>query len=427
MHVSRTINAHELPDRFRQVFEIVPQDAWERRAEILTHRECMNPFLSEYFDERYTIERFFARALDYRSRVGSFPPVTGPHGKQYFDLYSFVHILTSAYPRLSAVGQLRVRGYITDGLKGDDGLAAFAHELAVAVHLWSAGFDVDFADIEGQSRFDILARKDGLELEIDAKTASADIGRKIHRHRALELFSRLHPALEGLHEKGGGRTVDIVLPDALHGAEPYMSAVTSAVSDALLQDKSVSVAQVADVSLGEFDHRELVGELPIAKALRPIAARLGRASAHLACFGSPGHGAILAMISSSKPDKVVDGIYRALKASAERQFSGANPAMIAIRLLDLTMGQLHDLASSESNKLAPISNRLFAGERRKHLFGVVFLSPADVLSQSMDYSGSSFSDGGIALLFRHERHPLAQDPRLAIFERAQSRGLSTFP
>jgi len=58
-------------------------------------------------------------------------------------------------------------------------LAPFAHELAVPVHLWSAGFDVQFADIEGRSRFDILERKDDLELEIDCKTASGDVGRQI--------------------------------------------------------------------------------------------------------------------------------------------------------------------------------------------------------------------------------------------------------
>jgi hypothetical protein len=107
---------------------------------------------------------------------------------------------------------------------------------------------------------------------------------------------------------------------------------------------------------------------------------------------------------------VVDGIYRALKASAEGQFGGTNAALLAIRLLDLTMAQLHDLGAG-SNKLADISNRLFAGERRAHLFGVA------ALSEAMDAAGATFSNRGTALLFRREAHRLSRDPRLALFER----------
>src|SRR5260370_29758640 len=99
----------------------------------------------------------------------------------------------------------------------------------------------------------MLARKAGLDLEVDCKTASGDLGRQIHRRRVLELFHRIHPALDGLLEKGGGRTVDIVLPGTLHGAETYMNAVTKAVSDAVMQDKSLSIGDVAEVSLGAFE------------------------------------------------------------------------------------------------------------------------------------------------------------------------------
>ena len=66
-------------------------------------------------------------------------------------------------------------GYLKDGLRSDNGLAALAHELAVAAHLWSAGFDLEFADIEDGTRFDILARKDGIDLEVDCKTASGEM------------------------------------------------------------------------------------------------------------------------------------------------------------------------------------------------------------------------------------------------------------
>jgi hypothetical protein len=416
MRIPITINHDELPERFRQVFEIIPKEVWRRRATNLLERERQNPHLSGYFDERYTIERFFDRALVHWSQWGRFPPVKGLDGDRYFDLYSFIHVLSSVYPFLSTRGQSRVCGYLRDGLRSDIGLTAFAHELAVALHLSSADFDVEFTDIEERARFDILATKAGVHLEVDCKTASADAGRQIHRRRAIELFNRIH--LETFFKRGAGRTVDIVLPGALHGSESYMNAVARVVSDAIAQNESLSAAKIADVALGEFnlhDEPTLFTKAPTEQAVQRIAERLGRANQHLVWLGSPDQrAAVIAFVSSRKPDKVVDGIYRALKKSADGQFSGTNPALLATNLLDLTPNQLRELASGPS-ALRDISNRLFGGEHRKHLFGVAFVSPAD-MPEAIDIHGAALTSRGMALLFRREDHPLSQDPRLALFK-----------
>ncbi len=421
MRVSTTINESELPERFRQLFKIASREAWHHRAQYFIARERENAFLKGYFDERYSIERSLARALEYRQLWGRFPPVRGSQNSRFFELYSFVHILSSIYDRLSPKGQSRVRGYLRDGLKSDTGLTPFAHELAVAVHLWTAGFDLEFMDTEGRARFDILARKGGLDLEVDCKTASADVGRQIHRRRVLELFNRIHPALDRYLEKGGGRTVDIVLPGALHAAETYMNAVSNAASDAIARDKSLSISDVTEVSLGSFeldDEPALIAGRPTRQDLESVAERqLGRANAHVVCVGRTGHGAVVAAVSSQRCDRVVDGIYRLLKESAQGgQFGGTNPALLATRLLDLTMAQLRELASQGPGSFGAISNRLFARDCRAHLFGVAFVSPADVLTESMGVAGVEFSDRGLALLFRREGHPLTQDPRLVLFQ-----------
>jgi hypothetical protein len=416
MRISIAVNEDELPERFRQVFKIVSEEAWRRRAADLSGRERQNPHLDDYFDERYPIERFLDRAMAHWSQRSRLPPVRGPDGGRYYQLYSFIHILSSVYPCLSPIGQLRVHGYLRHGLQSDVGLAAFAHELAVAVHLWSAGFDVEFTDIEERARFDILATKDGLHLEVDCKTVSADVGRQIHRRRALELWHRINPVLARLLKTGGGRTVDIVLPGRLHGTEAYVNAVAKVVSDAIDQGKSLSVADTADVSLGEFDlHEPAFLTTEPSQALESVVERLGRVNREVVCLGSrQEHAAVVAIISSREPDKVADGIYRALKGSAAAQFSGTNPVLLATNLLDVTPNQLRELASGQS-ALGAISNRLFAGKDREHLFGVAFVSPADV-PEAIDTYGAALSSRGMALFFRHEDHPLSQDPRLVLFK-----------
>jgi hypothetical protein len=315
-----------------------------------------------------------------------------------------------------------VHGYLRHGLQSEVGLAPFAHELAVAVHLWSAGFDVEFTDIEERARFDIRATKDGLHLEVDCKTASADVGRQIHRRRALELWHRINPVLARLLKTGEGRTVDIVLPGRLHGAEAYMNAVAKVVSDAIDRGKSLSMADIADVSLGEFDlHEPDFFTAQPSQALERVVERLGRVNREVVCLGSrEEHAAVVAIVSSREPDKVAEGIYRALKESAAGQFSGKNPVLLATHVQDLTPNQLRELRS-EPSALAGISNRLFGGKHREQLFGVAFVSPADMPSEAIDIYGVAFSSRGMALFFRREDHPSSQDPRLVLFQKLHDR------
>jgi hypothetical protein len=63
MRVSTTVEKNDLPDRFREVFKIVPKDSWYRRAQVLADRERQNSLLKDYFDERYTIERSLVLAV----------------------------------------------------------------------------------------------------------------------------------------------------------------------------------------------------------------------------------------------------------------------------------------------------------------------------------------------------------------------------
>jgi hypothetical protein len=105
------------------------------------------------------------------------------------------------------------------------------------------------------------------------------------------------------------------------------------------------------------------------------------------------------------------GVVRHVELLVERR---RGELLLATNLLDLTPNQLRELASGPS-ALGAISNRLFEGKHRKHLFCVAFVSPADMRSEARDiYDASS---RGMALWFRREEHPLSHDPRLVLFQR----------
>jgi hypothetical protein len=418
MRADTTAFGVELPAIFRDLFRIAPWEWWRRRERELDAREQRNPYLAEYFDDKFPLERALTRAMAYRRATSRYPSINDSADVQYYQLYSFAFAVVRTHANLSPRGQTRLCGYLKDGLKSDSGLAPVALEMAAAVHFWAADFDVELTDMEDRGQFDFLASGEGIEMEVDCKTVSGDIGRSIHRLRMLDLFRRCQPAIRACLARGGGTIIRIIIPAALHGREEYMKSVVALAIAAAEQEKTLGADGVATVEVTRF---QLDQDL-FHNQRKPIQAELahlvgqytGNANPHAMSVHRPGEGAVVIAIESNRPDKVVEGIYRALKDSAERQFTRTRPALLAVRLTDLTNNQLLGLTSREHG-LAAISSRLFASLDRQHLFGVVFLSPSQSLTEVplTDQEAVRIQNRGSAVLFRNHKYPLATDPRFA--------------
>jgi hypothetical protein len=311
---------------------------------------------------------------------------------------------------------------LRDGLGAEAGLAPLALEMGVAVHLAQAGFQIDFTDLEGSAQFDMLATKDGIELEIDCKTASGDVGRAIPRRRAIELFGRIRPTLAPyLNTIVGGRAVHIVVPGPFHGRDAYMSAVAKLVTEAVAAGVGPKMDDVSEITITEFALEGGWDSKPQPPSHSELSASVGRlfgnSNVNAMAIHRPGT-ALLVVIESKRPDKVIDGVYRALKDSAERQFSGTRPALLAVRLTDITGENLKTLMAQDRNGLAAVAQRLFSSERRAHLRNVAFLARGGVSATPGTPSGlpgAVITDRGIAASFRRIGHPTANDPRLDVF------------
>jgi hypothetical protein len=179
---------------------------------------------------------------------------------------------------------------------------------------------------------------------------------------------------------------------------------------------SLSVDGIGKVQLSEFEPNQgpfQEERQPTREELAELMVVLfGNANPHAISLHRPREAAIVAVIESEKPDKVINGVYRSLKDSAQRQFTGQRPALLAVRLTDLTKAHLDELAG-----LAAIANRLFAGETRHHLFGLAFFARNGALSSARPSSGiplTTLENRGSAVLFRRNAHPMADDPRLNV-------------
>jgi hypothetical protein len=380
-------------------------------------RELGTLELVEYFDDKFPLERALKRAIAYRRATSRYPSMNGPGDDQYYQLYSFAFAVVRAHARLSSRGQTRLCGSLRDGLKSDYGLAPVALEMAVAVHLWAANFDVEFTDMEGRGQFDFLASGAGIELEIDCKAVSCDIGRSIHRNHMLDLLQRCQPAIQMCLARRRGTILRITIPAALHAREDYMMGVATLANAAAQQEQTLSTDGIATVGVtrfqleqGPFHHQRRPTQIELANF---IDQSTGNSNPHAISIHRPGEAAVVITIDSNRPDKVVEGIYRSLKDSAERQFTRTRPAVLAVQLTDLINSQLIGLAAREHG-LAAIAHRLFAGSDRQHLFGVAFLSPSRSLTETSlaDQQAARIQNHGSAVLFRNHKHPLAADSRL---------------
>jgi len=125
--------------------------------------------------------------------------------------------------------------------------------MSVATHLSNAGFDIDFVDLEGKQRFDFLARKEGIELEVDCKTVSGDVGRPVHRRRALEIFHLIYSALAEQVDRRESRAVRIVIPSSLHGRDEYIGSLSKLVIQSVREQQDLSVVGSGEVKLCKLD------------------------------------------------------------------------------------------------------------------------------------------------------------------------------
>jgi hypothetical protein len=406
------MHERDAPAIMKAAFRVAPYKLWKRRWNEWAEQEKANPFLADYFDNQFRIERSFEVTYDYYLSRHKAPQLD-PLG---YELFSFLALLVGVHARLPAEGQARLAGSVRHALGDIAGLVPVEVELRVAAHLMQNGFDVEFTDLEGRERFDLLATKPGLEIEIDCKSVSGDIGRSIHARRFREFAGSVFPMIQKLPRKGGGSLVHITIPENLPADTQELAAKTkSAIGDALARGTPIELSKARgkirisafDLTQSPFRQQSAVSESDLSVFLTKTL--LLPENLNAVSYYVPGRGAVIMMMESEKPDRVVDGIYRQLKGSAVRQFSGKRPAVLCVRLRDINATQLARLASERTNGLAMIATRLLRADNRSHIGGISYISPSGTLSRS---APGALRDRGTAYYFPNPKNPSEAVERL---------------
>lgn len=345
--------------------------AVDKRVAGFEARERKNPLLTGHFREHFAFEFALAQARKRRKTVGHLPT-----GDEYAFLYGFLvpaHRIHAALPQEVRVAfEGRLRNAVSDA----HGFRPFAYEVSIATHLMHKGWDVEFIDYSGAARFDLLARKGAVEIEIECKSTSGDTGRKIHRQEVNRLADLLLPTTERLADVRGCHRILVSLPGRLGKSDQELCQIASIAASAAEQ-RNTATSGLARVEY-VFDNLASWPDPsrdPVAKPF--FEQRFGVANAHLLFHSRPNHAVVAVMIRSEKADTVVNALGDAAKEAAD-QCSGTRPALIALHLIDeISRPELQAMLTTP-NGLHAVAHAVFKGGKRRHVDSIAFTVPQSI-------------------------------------------------
>jgi hypothetical protein len=175
-------------------------------------------------DLRFSLElQLFNLELLRQKESGKFAGIPG----DIHEAVDFVIGLGQTIPHLSSAAQKKLRGQIIGGLK-TNGLRSVQHELRVASAVSSHGFDVTFFDLEGNGRCDLMAEKDAIVLEIEAKSAPIFSGRPIIPQEAEKFYDEVRWGFNGWTDKDQIPILDVTLKSGLDNNREGLLALVDA-------------------------------------------------------------------------------------------------------------------------------------------------------------------------------------------------------
>lgn len=326
------------------------------------------------------------------------------------------------HERLSPAAQHRLRGMLLDGLKPDNNLLSLQHEITTAVHLVRRGFEIECNDLERGSGVDFIANRDGLEVEVECRMFTGDLGRQLHRRKVLMLHKHLSETVARVFQSATrGLFVRVTLPNRLTCSSAQLAGIGKALSAALFAGTQITETPDCEIEVLDFAIEDspfnVNGPKDVDRAALDQFARekFGRANKEMMIFFSPRKRAVIALVESARPDEVLKGVARQLRDKAE-QFTKTRPGVISVQFQDLTADQLENIAKQDSpsrsgtNGLQIVTHDFLESEKRAHVHTVVYRSQS-----RMTANGNTITGEGPAYFFRNWHHAHYADERCDLF------------
>lgn len=419
MRFSVEIRQEEVPLLINEFVGIAGAAAWQKRFTWLDQELTENEYMRDWLLERCALE--FALMEVVAQGELQHPRMYRLDLPGRYELAAFAAGVVAIHRQLTAAAQTRLRGQMIDGLKSEKGLSSLQHEVSTAVHLVQCGFELTCHDLENGGGFDYLAEREGLQIEVECKMFSGDLGCRIHKRAQAKLFRRMRDRLlQILNGLKVGLLVRVTLPVRLSSADGQHEHICMVIEKCMLSGEACR-SEECFVSLREFDvakspFRSAPLQIDQGKAREFVIGLTGNRNPSLAAMFNEAGQVLIVVFESAKRDDVLGGMRHQLREAAAGQFTGGRPGVLVAQIQDLTNDQLLELAESDSSDrasahgLQKMTSDLLHSESRKHVHSVIYRGKSVLLSNQ-----GIVTSQGVSYFMRNEFHPLAQDSRFTLF------------
>ena len=328
MHLSIPTDLDSLSGYILPFIELTGRPRWFKRADHLDMEQRHSPFRWKIVADYHWLEMAISFQAEVLEKEGRLRPelVDG----LILAALNFAATTVEVHRRLSEDGKLVLTGRLRDALKAENGFAPVYLELDLAQRLMDAGYDVSFADLEGDARFDLLFAQGKFAGEVECKSLSADAGRQIHRKDFYRFMEALSPALA--KQIGFGRQEVLLItlngrlsPNTTDQAKLLNNAAT------LLVGRAQRSVTEPGFSIERMSLKDALGTMQFGDR-KQVYAACGAAfgpNTHVA-GGLTEDGGCMVVMRSQREDDTSKPMLEAMR-KASYQFTGQRPAFIAIQ------------------------------------------------------------------------------------------------
>lgn len=374
-----------------------------------------DPFRRSFYGEEFPLERAM---LATRLALNQHRRLPLPRSSELYQLYAFISNCVAVHERLSAAAQKALVGRLNDAL-GKGSLTPLVFEMSVIGALSQRRCKVGFSDFETPGGFDFLVESEGLQLEIECKTVTEDIGRKVKRDSAIALYQRvkkqIHAALPSM---ATGAIIRVVVNEALSRENVLQNNVAQGIQDAIRDKETKRVGGIGAIEFIPFSMGSSPfgspprTEIPQSRVEEFVFQVTGQRNKEAMAIYGQKSPAVILVLTSDKQDRGIHDWLREPRESVSTQFSGERPAVLCVHFSGLTNEQLVDLAG-QANGLAVGARRILNNDKRPHLVSVVFFAKPSASSLQEDERG--ISQPGNTYILHNSLHPAHADKRSNVF------------
>ncbi len=362
----------------------------------------------EYLKKRHSLELALGEIIQYKSQTHR---ILWPCETQcQYQMYSFMTMIVKVFDRLSPAGKRRLQGELLKSLNQTHGFSPLAFEMKVAGHLLSAGFDVDFCDLENKSKHDLLAKKNHDTIEIECKFISDDIGKKIHNKKFHDLIAQLEIRLKDL-PLNGGHFIDLKIPNRLSNED--FQEIIDLVLGLLTKTKNQNLNSKYNVRMNILPLEQITDSADGMEYVRNVKtyteATFGELGGEQVIIGRRPDFLLVFNISSVLEDNVLDSIYRKHLKSASAQLSGAYPGVVLIFFPHLKNEEFLQVVQGDTGLTQTIAKIL---ANKPNLYGVGVLGEGELVNNKSTLLGipSRTKESGPCCTFKNPNCSLGQIP-----------------